>query len=137
MVGAYRMVGVQMVVAEHREPDLARAVVEVVPRPATAPGYAAIVKVGGEHDIATIPLIRETLELIHGSVLVDLSDCTFLDSSVIHVLVAGAHERTREWQSLELIVPATNANVARTLRISGLSELLVVHESTDFRQIEL
>jgi anti-anti-sigma factor len=137
MVGAYRMVGVPMVVAENREPDLAHSVVEVVPRPATAPGYAAIVKVGGEHDIATIPRIRETLELIHGSVLVDLSDCTFLDSSVIHAFVADARERRREWQSLELIVPAANANVARTLQVSGLSEVLVVHESTDFRQIQL
>jgi anti-anti-sigma factor len=126
------MVGGPMVVAENREPDVAGSVVEVVPRPATAPGYAAIVKVGGEHDIATAPLIRETLELIRGSILIDLSDCTFLDSSVIHVFVADADERRRAWQSFELIVPAANANVGRTVRISGLSELLVVHESTDF-----
>jgi anti-anti-sigma factor len=117
-----------MVVAKNREPDLAGAVVEVVPRAATAPGYAAIVKVSGEHDIATIPRLRETLELIRGNVLVDLSGCTFLDSSVIHAFVDDARERRREWQSLELIVPAANATVARTLRISGLSELLVVHE---------
>jgi anti-anti-sigma factor len=131
------MVGVRMVVAENREPQLAGAVVEVLPLPAIAPGYAAIVKVGGEHDIATIPRIRETLGLIHGNVLVDLSDCTFLDSSVIHAFVDDARERRREWQSLELIVPAANANVARTLRVSGMGDLLVVHESTDFRQIEL
>jgi anti-anti-sigma factor len=131
------MVGVRMVVAEHRKPQLASAVVEVVPLPATAPGYAAIVKVGGEHDIATIPRIRETLGAIHGHVLVDLTDCTFLDSSAIHAFIDDARERRRKWQSLELIVPAANANVARALRISGLGELLVVHESTDFRQIEL
>jgi anti-anti-sigma factor len=129
------MVGVQMVVAENRELDFGGAVVEVVPRPRTAPAYAAIVRVVGEHDIATIPRIREALELIDGNVLVDLSDCTFLDSSVIHAFVADAHERRREWQSLDLIVPAANANVARTLEISGLSELLTVHESTELRQI--
>jgi anti-anti-sigma factor len=137
MVGAYRMVGVQMVVAENRAPDFASAAVEVVPRPATAPGYAAIVKVRGDHDIATTARIRETLELIDGSVLVDLSECGFLDSSVIHALVDDACERRRRWRSLELIVCAANASVGRTLRISGVSELLIVHESTDFRQIEL
>jgi anti-anti-sigma factor len=128
---------VKMVVAERRGPDFGGAIVEVLPRPANAPGYAAIVRVGGEHDIASIPRIRETLESIHGNVLVDLSDCTFLDSSVIHALVDDACERRREWESLELIVPVANASVARALRISGLSTLLVVHESTDFRQIDL
>ena len=126
-----------MVVAENRDPDFGGATVEVLARPASAPGYAAIVRVGGQHDIASIPRIRETLESIHGNVLVDLSDCTFLDSSVIHTLIDDACERRREWESLELIVPVANASVLRTLRISGLRELLVVHESTDFRQIDL
>jgi anti-anti-sigma factor len=137
MVGAYRMVGVQMVVAEIRAPDFADPVVEVVPPPAVAPGYAAIVRVCGDHDIATLPRIRETLELIAGSVLIDLSDCTFLDSSVINAFVDEAHERRRKWRSLELIVPAANERVGRTLWMAGVSELLIVHESTDFRQIQL
>jgi anti-anti-sigma factor len=128
---------VEMVVVEKRGQVFGGATVEVLPRPVTAPGYAAIVRVGGEHDIASIPRIRETLGSIHGNVLVDLSDCTFLDSSVIHALVDDARERRREWESLELIVPVANTSVARTLRISGLSTLLVVHESTDFRQCDL
>jgi anti-anti-sigma factor len=136
MAGAYLAV-VKMVVAENRGPDFGGAIVEIVPSPPTAPGYAAIVRVGGEHGIASIPQIRETLGSIHGNVLVDLSDCTSLDSSVIRALVDDACERRRDWESLELIIPVANASVARTLRISGLSTLLVVHESTDFRQIDL
>jgi len=115
-----------MVVAgsDGREPVPAR--VEVEFRPARAPAFAAAVKLLGEHDMATIGTIKEGLAPINGNVLVDLSDCSFIDSSAINVFVSDARSRTREGHRLELFVPDENAAVARTLQVCGLDSFLHV-----------
>jgi anti-anti-sigma factor len=100
--------------------------VEVELRPARAPAFVAAVRLRGEHDMATVPRILEALEPIDGSVLVDLSECSFIDSSAINAFVADARRRAREGHRLELLVPAENAMVGRTLQVSGLDVFLPV-----------
>jgi anti-anti-sigma factor len=101
--------------------------VEVEVRPARAPHYAAIVSLRGEHDLATAPVIRDALSPVFGDVLVDLSECTFVDSTVIGALIAASQELQREGHTLALVVPPENADVARTLEIVRIGELLQVH----------
>ena len=101
------------------------AVVDVELRPPSAPGFAAIVRLVGEHDMATSPSFREALQRIYGHVLVDLSECDFIDSSVIGVLFGDYQARTKEGQRLELIAPR-EGTVARTLQVSGVSRLITV-----------
>jgi anti-anti-sigma factor len=98
-------------------------------RPHSAPDFAAIVRLIGEHDLATSASSRETLERIDGSVLVDLSECTFIDSSVIGVLFGDYRSRTRNGQRLELIVPR-EGTVSRTLNVSGVPGLITVRAPT-------
>ena len=79
--------------------------VEVEVQPARAPQYAAIVSLRGEHDLATAPVIRDALSAVFGDVLVDLSECTFVDSTVIGALIAASQDLQREGHTLALVVP--------------------------------
>jgi anti-anti-sigma factor len=101
--------------------------VEVEVRPARARQYAAIVSLRGEHDLATTPALRDALSPVLGDVLVDLSECTFVDSSVIGALIAASLELQREGHALSLVIPPENVNVARTLEIVRIGELLRIY----------
>ena len=96
--------------------------------PIRAPSYAAIVSLRGEHDLRSSLAIREALESIEGDVLVDLSRCGFMDSSVVGTLLRTSQERARAGHRLDLLVPPENRIVARAIEIASLRELLTVHE---------
>jgi anti-anti-sigma factor len=93
---------------------------------AQAFGYAAIVKLCGEHDLASADELTHVLDPIAGDVLVDLSECAFIDSTVITILVRDHQTRTHDGQRLELYVPTQNATVSRTLAVSGLADLIPI-----------
>jgi anti-anti-sigma factor len=93
-----------------------------------APSYAAIVSLRGEHDLESSLALRQTLDSIEGDVLVDLSRCGFMDSSVIGTLLRTSQERARAGHRLELIVPPANRIIVRTIEIASLRELLTVHD---------
>jgi anti-anti-sigma factor len=97
-------------------------------RPAHAPGYMAIVTLSGEHDLATSKELGAALAPIDGNVLVDLSPCEFIDSSVIGVLLGKSSTLTREGHRLELVVPAANRAVTRVVEVVGLRTLMPVHD---------
>jgi anti-anti-sigma factor len=93
--------------------------------------YAAIVHVRGGHDIATSRQLRDALASLEGDVLLDLTDCAFLDSSVIFVIFADSNRRTEAGHGLELLAPRENAAIRRTLEIARARDILPVHESVD------
>jgi anti-anti-sigma factor len=93
--------------------------------------YAAVVHVRGGHDIATSRQLRDALAQVDGDVLLDLSDCAFIDSSVIFVIFADSNRRTEAGHRLELLAPRTNAAIRRTLEIARARDILPVHESLD------
>jgi anti-anti-sigma factor len=101
--------------------------VEVELLPVAAPAFAATVRLSGEHDLATRREIQDAIDPIEGDVLVDLSACEFIDSSVIVMLLAAHYARRREGQRLELLLPVENSKVTRTLEVSGARQLLTVH----------
>ena len=106
---------------DQTQPDI-----EVEVRAARAPQYAALVSLRGEHDLATSSALRDALQSLFGDVLVDLSECTFVDSTVIGSLIATAQELQREGHQLSIVVPPENANIARTLEIVRIGELIRV-----------
>ena len=63
------------------------AVPDVEVAPEFDPGYAATVLLRNEHDLASSEGIASVLAPILGNVLVDLSECEFMDSTVISVLL--------------------------------------------------
>jgi anti-anti-sigma factor len=115
---------------EHTEPNEGRfsePVVDVELRPAHERPFAAVVSLRGEHDLATADEVARAIQAIDGNVLVDLSGCTFIDSTVIGVLFAANQALEGNGRYLEVVVPVQNANVARTLELVRMRDVIVVH----------
>jgi anti-anti-sigma factor len=67
-------------------PEIGQIVVEHLPG-------AAVVALCGEHDVSTVPALRAELDAIlatSAKVIVDLSEATFVDSSIVGVLFHAA-----------------------------------------------
>jgi anti-anti-sigma factor len=89
----------------------------------------------GELDLSTAPdlegPLEEALESGQGSVLIDLSQCEFIDSTGIALIV-------RAWQRLDsggngraLVLCSQNDQVRRVLEITGLELSIPVHLTRD------
>ena len=115
---------------EHTEPNKDRfsePLVDVQLRLVQERPFAAVVSLRGEHDLATADELARAIQAIDGNVLVDLSDCTFIDSTVIGVLFASSQRLERDGRYLEVVAPMQNANVARTLELVRMRDVIVVH----------
>ena len=93
------------------------------------------ISVRGELDLSTAPdlegPLEEALESGEGSVLIDLSQCEFIDSTGIALIV-------RAWQRLNsgengraLVICSQNDQVRRVLEITGLELSIPVHTTRD------
>jgi anti-anti-sigma regulatory factor len=104
-----------------------RAPIEIHLNPvATRDGAPTVVRLCGEHDLATVADLHRALGSVEGSVLVDLTDCAFIDSTVIRALIIEAHTRELDGSTLELLVPPENTTIMRTLTVAGVGGLLAV-----------
>ena len=84
-----------------------------------------IVALEGDHDIATAPQLRETLEqaaLTDTGLVVDLTALTFMDSSILAVLANGPAKR------FAVVVPK-NSVAARIAETMELGTLVAVYQS--------
>jgi anti-anti-sigma factor len=94
-----------------------------------APSYAAVVSLHGEHDLSTAQTIRDALGSLYGAVLLDLSPCEFIDSTVIRAVLDKHRQLETDGHRLELLVPPDRKMIRRVIDVSGLRLVLVVHES--------
>jgi anti-anti-sigma factor len=84
----------------------------------------------GEHDHASREVIEDALAPLHANVIVDLSWCSFIDSSIVAVLLAKHAELEAEGRWLELVVPHTNIDLSRTIERLGVAHLVRVRETS-------
>jgi anti-anti-sigma factor len=89
--------------------------------------FSAVLTLCGEHDLATGRDLELALRPLCGRVLIDLSECSFIDSTTISLLIRKARELAREGYTLELYVPRANAAVTRALHVVQMSTLVNVH----------
>jgi anti-sigma B factor antagonist len=91
----------------------------------------AVVSLRGEHDISTQPDVTEALEqaAAHSDVLVDLSECSFMDSTVVAALIKAAQAAHARDERLVLVIPANQKNITRVAEITHLGSILTVHTS--------
>lgn len=93
------------------------------------------VSVRGELDLSTAPELEGPLDGViengEGPVLIDLSDCEFIDSTGIALIV-------RAWQRLDngdsarrLVICSNNDQVRRILEITGLQLSIPIHSTRD------
>ena len=88
----------------------------------------------GEHDISTVPAIRQALDEVFGygtNILLDFSETTFIDSSVLSQLVeAQRRADTNADERLVLaVLPASPP--ALVIDLTGMREVLRIYDSRD------
>jgi anti-anti-sigma factor len=97
----------------------------------TLPEGSVVVRVEGELDMATSGDFEETIgDAEPGSRLViDLTECTFLDSSAVRVLVATARAAHESNGSVSIV--AGDPGILRVLEIAAVDTMLPVHDTLD------
>ena len=95
-----------------------------------APGLA-VVMVRGEHDISTAPELGQALEqaAAHSDVVVDFSECEFIDSTAIGLLIGAAKQLQAREEELVVVIPGESSNLARVARMVRLAEMMPVKAS--------
>jgi anti-anti-sigma factor len=91
----------------------------------------AIVKLRGELDVSNKPCLTRALAGAseQATVLVDLSECTFADSSVVTALVTASAELRERGGRLEVVIPPAAHAVRRLAQLARLADIVPVHES--------
>jgi anti-anti-sigma factor len=96
-------------------------------------GGVAIVALRGEFDLSVKPELAAALERAcsgEAGVVVDLSGCAFIDSTVIAVLLASCAALREHERNFALVI-AESGGVARTAQLAGLHALLPTFTSLD------
>jgi anti-sigma B factor antagonist len=95
-------------------------------------------EVTGELDLAVAPWLRDQLDALFvggtGSIVVDLSAATFLDSTALGVLVTALNRSRDLGGRVHLIV--REPQILRVLRITGLDAEFFIHEDAAELRVE-
>jgi len=94
----------------------------------------AVITLSGEHDMAAYEPLRTAFAraAIHGeNVIVDLSPCDFIDSTVISMLLRTETIVARDGGRLVVIVPTAKGAVMRVADIINLAGMLPTYASFD------
>lgn len=99
-------------------------------------GGIAVASITGELDQATADQLRaplrQTIGAGTGSVMIDMSDCGFIDSTGLGVIVAAWKElQSRNGNSAALSICCPATEVRRILEVTGLDQAIEVCDSRD------
>jgi anti-anti-sigma factor len=95
-------------------------------------GALAIVELVGEHDLGHYKPLNDALHLAAARrrhVLVDLSRCAFIDSTVVTLLLAARDEVTSDHGLFALVIPAGEGSMARVAEVMGLVEMFTIYSN--------
>jgi anti-sigma B factor antagonist len=97
--------------------------VEELPRGGT------LVRVGGELDLATTPELERALADVDSTqpLVIDLTGCSFLDSSAVRVLLTTAKRAETGGGGAAVVAP--DPGIRRALEIAGVATILPIHTS--------
>jgi anti-sigma B factor antagonist len=90
----------------------------------------SVVTISGEHDLNTAPELRRQLdELISNGepVVVDLTPASFVDSTILGVILDGRRQSQEGGNGFEVAHAEGTEAVGRVLEITGLRSELPVH----------
>jgi anti-anti-sigma factor len=93
-----------------------------------------VVTISGEHDLSTAPHLRRQLDALldEGSVtIVDLSPATFIDSSILGVILDGRRRASEAGTAFEVVHSDSGEAVDRVLEVTGLRTELPVHQGRE------
>lgn len=94
-----------------------------------------MIAVRGELDLSTAPDLEGPLDAaVDGggsSVLIDLAECEFIDSTGIALIVRAWQQLDGNGRSSRLAICSPNHQVRRVLDVSGLDQSISVHATRD------
>lgn len=93
-----------------------------------------VLTISGEHDLSTAPNLRRQLDTLLDEpavTLVDLSPATFIDSSILGVILDGRRRASDAGIGFEVVQSKGSEAVDRVLEVTGLRTELPVHESRE------
>jgi len=95
-------------------------------------GDVATIRLHDECDLATSAQISKAFDEARDTagVIVDLSDCTFLDSTVIALLVSAQQEVATRGGRMQVVLP-DGSGVERIISLMRLHEVLSIHPTID------
>lgn len=96
-------------------------------------GGVAVISLRGEHDLATAPAVERQLEALLGggaSVVVDLSQATFVDSSIVRALYGADPAMTDRDRRMALAAPP-GTPPRRLLDLVALAGIVPTFDSRD------
>jgi anti-sigma B factor antagonist len=98
----------------------------------------ALVALDGEHDLATIDLVRDAFAAAEAAeprvLVVDLAACQFMDSTIVRALLLARERAEAVDRRLALIVADQDDDdrvVATTLSVSGVGALFEIFPTRD------
>ena len=86
-----------------------------------------VLKLSGELDVATAPMVAVRLDGLDGAVELDCSGLTFADSSALRLLVAVHVDCRARGATLTIVNPSRC--VIKLLELTGLESMLDVHRN--------
>jgi anti-anti-sigma factor len=91
----------------------------------------ALVTLRGEHDLGTRAQVIAALARagMRPNVIVDLSPCTFADSSVLSAIASAANRLSASGGRVDLVVAPHSVAVRRAIEVMGIDQLIPVHAS--------
>jgi anti-sigma B factor antagonist len=90
----------------------------------------AVLTISGEHDLSTAPILRRRLDGLVGQgtpTVVDLSPATFIDSSILGVILDGRRRAVEAGTGFAVVHANGTDAVDRVLEVTGLRAELPVH----------
>ena len=88
-----------------------------------------VISVAGELDLYTAPELKPALMAASGggpgAVIVDLTECTFIDSTALGILVKAKKALAAE--AIELSLVTSDRNILRVFEITGLDRVFTIH----------
>jgi anti-sigma B factor antagonist len=94
----------------------------------------AVLTISGEHDLSTAPILRRRLDnLLDDGVatVVDLSPATFVDSSILGVILDGRRRAAKAAIGFAVVHADGADAVDRVLEVTGLRAKLPVHANRE------
>jgi anti-sigma B factor antagonist len=90
-----------------------------------------VIRLHGEHDLISVEPLSQALAAGEGKdhIVVDLTVCTFMDSTLIRTLLAAARRAGTCGGSVQLVVPTAANAVRRTLELANVQGVLPFHAS--------
>jgi len=99
-----------------------------------AEGGVAVITFSGEHDLNTVPELRQRLaEAVEdgGPVVVDLSGAAFIDSSIIGAVLDARRDAREKGRGFAVALSDGAQPVTRVLEVTNLTTTLPVHPSRE------